>query len=474
MFVDNNATRIKRSLLIDIAKLFFEDELFEKIDYLPIEHFPKDEKALRCCIYKDRAITKFRLMSNLGICVEHEEDELTRLSEYAEKAFQRNGVSDKILTVMQEACKSCVKANYTVTNACQGCVARPCTVVCPRNAITVTNGRAFIEPSKCVSCGKCMTVCPYHAIIFIPVPCEESCPVGAIYRDENGKENIDFDKCIYCGKCTRACPFGAILEVSQIIDILKAIKEGKKVAALLAPAVAGQFPGNFKQLATALKKIGFTYVVEVAAGAEITAKKETEEFIERMEKGDPFMTTSCCPAYTEAVKKHIPSLAKYVSDTPTPLHFTAEITKKEYSDDVVNVFIGPCIAKRHEGHEDKLIDYVMTFEELGAMFVGKGIDTDTLEESEFDITAGRSGRVFPLSGGVTTAISEALPENIELKPVVINGITKKEMKLLPIYAKGRLQGNFMEVMSCEGGCIAGPGVLTNPKLAAKKATDLAK
>ncbi len=473
MFVDNNATRIKRTLLIDIARLFFENKLFEKIDYLPIEHFPKDGNSLRCCVYKDRAITKFRLMSNLGLCVEHEEDELTRLSEYAMQAVQRTEASEKILTVMQEACKSCVKANYTVTNACQGCVARPCTITCPRNAITITNGRAFIDPSKCISCGKCMNVCPYHAIIYMPVPCEESCPVGAIYRDENGKENIDFDKCIYCGKCTRACPFGAILEVSQIIDILKSIKEGRKVAALLAPAVAGQFPGSFNQLATALKEIGFTYVVEVAAGAQITAKKETAEFIERMKEGEPFMTTSCCPAYTEAVKKHVPELKKYVSDTPTPLHFTAEITKQEYKD-VVNVFVGPCIAKRHEGHDDKFVDYVMTFEELGALFVGKGIDTAALPESEFDITAGRSGRVFPLSGGVTTAITEALPEGFELKPVVINGLTKKEMKLFPIYAKGKLQGNFMEVMSCEGGCIAGPGVLSNPKIASVKANELAK
>ena len=50
----------------------------------------------------------------------------------------------------------------------------------------------------------------YKRQVYIPVPCEESCPVKAISKDEHGIEHIDESKCIYCGKCMNACPFGAI------------------------------------------------------------------------------------------------------------------------------------------------------------------------------------------------------------------------------------------------------------------------
>ena len=51
---------------------------------------------------------------------------------------------------------------------------------------------------------------------------------------------------------------------------------------MIAPSIAGQFPGNIYQLKTAIKKAGFFDVYEVAQGADITAKTEAKEFTERM------------------------------------------------------------------------------------------------------------------------------------------------------------------------------------------------
>jgi len=173
------------------------------------------------------------------------------------------------------------------------------------------------------------------------VPCEEACPVNAISKNSEGIEWIDMEKCILCGKCIEACPFGAIMEKSQLVYIYSAIKSDKKVIALTAPALVGQFMNDKKDILAGLKAIGFDDVVEVAMGADITTKNEALEFNNKMNEQQPLMTTSCCASYIALVEKHIPELKQYVSDTKTPLAYTAEIVRKQNPDAVI-VFVGPC------------------------------------------------------------------------------------------------------------------------------------
>ncbi len=468
MTFDNNANRIRKRLLIETAKLAMEDRLVKDIDQLPLDMFPRRGPSVRCCVHKDRAVTKYRLQAILGHRIEEETDELKPLSDYAREAVERDTVSGPILTVIDDACSSCLKGRHFVTNVCKGCVARPCMVNCPKDAIQIIDGQAKIDEEKCVDCGLCLKVCPYHAIVYIPVPCEDACPTNAISKDEIGREEIDYSKCIFCGKCMSACPFGAIMERSQIIDIIGRLnKKDTKVAALFAPAIAGQFPSEFGKVAAATKALGFDMVVEVAAGAEITAEKEAKEFAERMEAGESFMTTSCCPAYTETVKKHVPELASYVSDTRSPMYYTGQLVKDK-DPDMITVFIGPCVAKRNEALSDGMIDYVMTVEELGAMFVAASIEVEEHEAIEFDMRGEKEGRGFPMTNGVADAVKAYLGDDIELKPSLIDGLEKKTIKQLAAYAKGKCPGNLVEVMSCEGGCVAGPCVIGKAAASARR------
>jgi [FeFe] hydrogenase (group B1/B3) len=474
MFHDNKAVRLRKEVLVRVARAFFTEQPDDALNRIPLAMRPKGAKnSSRCCIYKDRAVLKYRSMAALGFSVENETDEIKPVSAYFAEALQREAPAPPVLTVIDEACSACVTTCYTATNACKGCLARSCESVCPKDAIEFRNGKAWLNPDKCVNCGLCMKACPYHAIIRIPIPCEEACPVGAITKDpETGREVIDSSKCTYCGKCLKECPFSAISDLSQMVDVLQHL-ENRNAVAMIAPSIIGQLPGTLPQLITALETLGFSSVIEVAEGADETTRHESAEWSEKMSEGERFMTTSCCPAYIETVEKHLPEMKPYVSDTPTPMAYTASKVRKN-DPEAVTVFIGPCIAKRVEAAKNQNVNYVLTFEELGAMLVGADIDVLECEDASCPTPPSREGRGFAASSGVTHAVKSIASGKVALDPVLVDGLDAKIIRQMSLWATKSCPGNFVEVMSCEGGCIAGPGSMGNPRLVKKQLDELLK
>ncbi len=472
----NKAMLIHRDLLTRLCKLISDGDIKEKIDREPLLMRPKhDKERTRCCIHKDRAVIKYRFMAMLGFDIRDEEDELTPLSTYVQMAEERTEFSDIMLTVVDEACSSCIKTNYVVTNMCQSCIGHPCTYACKKDAITI-NGQAQIDHNKCVNCGLCLQVCPFNAIIYQPVPCENVCPVNAISKDENGIEHIDESKCINCGKCKEACPYGAIVEKTYLLQVYRALKSDKKVVAMFAPALAGQFPTSLEKISGAIKALGFDEVVEVAKGANMTSEHEAKEFEERMEKGEKFMTTSCCHSYTQLVEKHLPTLKPYVSETLTPAAYTAKMIKEKDQDAVV-VFIAPCVSKRHEGFLDENVDYVISFEELGAMMITAKVDVLTSEDAVLDETIDNTGRAFPYTGGVLDSVKAYAKDPSIIRPMIVDGIDKGAIRTLKTIEKtcgAEDQPNFIELMMCKGGCVNGCNVLANPRTATRQIQNLIK
>ena len=157
------------------------------------------------------------------------------------------------------------------------------------------------------------------------------------------------------------------------------------------------------------------------------------------------------------------------------MHYIAQLVKEENPENVT-VFIGPCLAKRKEGMDDDFVDYVLSVEEIGALFIAKKIDVARQEAVEHNINdvATASGRNFAVSGGVAEAVRVRLKHPENLRSTVINGLNSAGMKQLAQF--GKIQSgavpytsttpNLVEVMSCEGGCIAGPSVISNPRIAA--------
>ncbi len=468
---NSNTTHLKREVLVRLIRTFINQEMKETYK-LPFQMRPKNaEVPYRCCIHQERAILRQRAIAGLGFSVE-EDDEVTSLNEYAEKAMLREKPDEEILTVIETACKGCVPSRVYVTELCQGCVARPCVSTCKFGAISIKDGRSVIDGSKCKNCGMCMSVCPYSAIVKLKVPCEDVCPVGAITKNEKGRAEIDFDKCISCGACVGSCPFAAVHEKSHVIDILKEIKAGKKVIAMMAPAVVGQLPVSVNKIAQAFIECGFSDVYEVAQGADVTTRNEAEDFKERMERGDEFMTTSCCAAYNELVDKHIPELKPFRSETRTPMHYTAEYVKK-HNPDAVTVFISPCVAKRKEAQKDEYTDFVLNFEEMGALFVAFDIEVANCEDFKFPNESSKEARLFSVTGGVAESVKVALQDTVDFRPTCVDGLNTKSVRDLKGWAKkGQCpEGNIIEVMACQGGCVAGPACINSKRITTKKVTE---
>ena len=455
--VTNDATilRLKHDVLYEVAKAAWDGNLEEKRGEIPYSMIPGPQAAYRCCIYKEREIIKQRVRLAEGKCPAGKD-------------------TSNVVQVINAACEECPIASYIVTDNCRKCMGKACQNSCNFGAISMGHERAYIDPAKCKECGKCSQACPYNAIAHLERPCKKVCPVDAITYDENGICVIDEKKCIQCGACIHSCPFGAIGTKTFMVDVIKMIKAGKRVVAMVAPATEGQFGADITMASwrTALKKVGFADMIEVGLGGDLTAAFEAMEWNEAYKEGKK-LTTSCCPAFVNMIKQHFPQLLDNMSTTVSPMCAVSRMLKRE-NPETVTVFIGPCIAKKSETLDLNIkdnADYAMTLGEAHAMMVAKGVD---LEPEENTLQQGSVfGKRFGNGGGVTAAVLECLKEtgeNAEINVMKCNGAAecKKALMLLKI---GKLPDDFVEGMVCVGGCVGGPSKHKS-ELEAKKARDL--
>lgn len=458
---------LRKDVFVEVARITYEsDNINDDLEAIPYKLSPDENPRFRDSVYRERAVSSERTRLALGLSLRPQNKPVHITSGLDEATVDEMYYEPPLMQVIPSACNACEDNVYEVSNLCRGCLAHSCMEVCPRDAITHVDGQAHIDKSKCIKCGKCKSACPYDAIGKKVRPCSVACGVKAIESDEYGRAVINQDKCLSCGMCMVSCPFGAIADKSQIFQLIRCMKNGGEVVAEIAPAYAGQFgkEATPDKIYAALLKLGFSQVYEVALGADIGAVTEAHDYVYHVKTGEkPFLLTSCCPAWSMLAKKQFPEIIDSVSKELTPMVATARSIKKEHPNAKV-VFIGPCAAKKLEAMRKTVrsdVDFVITFEELDAMFEARGIDPKTIESQGHLHDATAAGRGYAVAGGVSKAIENCIHEyypDVEVQIEHVEGLDECK-KVLMLAKAGRKNGYLIEGMGCPGGCVAGAGTL---------------
>ena len=366
------------------------------------------------------------------------------------------------------------------------------------------------DTSKCILCGRCIERWKNaHGLSVLGFERRGFKTIVA----PAGNRSFANSPCILCGQCVSVCPTGALMEVSEIDKVDAAMKAGKYVVVQTAPAVRAAIGEEFGmkigtpatgKMVAALRRLGFKKVFDTNFGADLTIMEEATELLSRVTNGGVLpMITSCSPGWVNYAEYYYGDLLPHLSSCKSPHEMFGAILKHYYAEkkgikpeDMFVVSVMPCTAKKYEKERPELVtdglkdvDAVLTTRELAKLIKRSGILFDRLPEEDFDYDIvgdyTGAGVIFGATGGVMEAALRTAAwkltgkelENVEIKEVrglegikeasfnlggtevkvaVAHGM-KNAKVLLDEIREGKSPYQFIEIMGCPGGCVAGGG-----------------
>ena len=299
-----------------------------------------------------------------------------------------------------------------------------------------------ITKANCKNCYKCLRECPVKSISF----------------KHDQAEILDTD-CIYCGHCLSVCPQKAKHINSELPDVQEMIRRGERVYVSLAPSFAAAFPDqDLSSMTSALKKLGFLYVEETAIGADVVTREYERLIREHKMKN---IIATCCSSTVLLVEKYFPSLIPQLAPVASPMMAHARMLREIYGARIKVVFIGPCVAKKHEAQfptNENAVSAVLTFDELGAWFADENVSFDD-RDAESRTMKNPLPRFYPVPGGI---IRNIIPEYRSTYNCVSADGIEPCMEILQSLMDNNLSNYFLELSTCTGSCADGPGMATFP------------
>lgn len=304
-----------------------------------------------------------------------------------------------------------------------------------------------IDKEKCKNCHVCIAVCPVKL-----------CNIGT---DET--VDLDENKCIGCGECIKKCPHDARYGIDDFQEFMDNINKREKIVAIVAPAVAANFPDTFLNINGWLKSMGVKAVFDVSFGAELTVKS----YLDYIKKENPIaVIAQPCPAIVTKIELEHPELLKYLAPADSPMMHTMKMIKEFYPQyrDYKIAILSPCYAKKREFEEVGIGDYNVTFKSLKEYFDKKNVRINSYERLEYDNVAAERAVQFSTPGGLLKTAMREMPgiENVTRK---IEGteIVYEYLEHLNKDIINKKAPLLIDCLNCASGCNGGAGTVNIDK-----------
>jgi iron only hydrogenase large subunit-like protein len=298
-----------------------------------------------------------------------------------------------------------------------------------------------IDSSKCVNCHLCISVCPVK-----------------ICMDGSGDSvEINHDLCIGCGNCISACRHEARSAKDDLPNFFAAVEAEKPLIAIAAPAIAANFPRQYKNLFGWMKSLGIRAIFDVSFGAELTVKS----YLDHVEKNNPRMVIAQpCPAIVSYIELYQPELLPYLAPVDSPMVHTMKMIRQfypEYAEAKIAV-LSPCLAKRREFDDTGYGDFNITYKGISEYLEEAKIDLKKFPQVDFTNPPAERAVLFSTPGGLLQTIEREQPQ---LVPMIrkIEGpeIVYDYFKQLPEMLQKGFSPPLIDCLNCERGCNGGPG-----------------
>lgn len=306
-----------------------------------------------------------------------------------------------------------------------------------------------VSRDRCINCHACITACPVK------------------YCNDGSADFVEInpDMCIACGHCITACTHQARIPLDDLDRFMEDVRSGVPMVAIVAPAVASNFPGQYLNLNGWLKKIGVKAIFDVSFGAELTIKS----YLEHIRGGKPKTVISQpCPAIVSYIQIYKPELLQYLAPVDSPMLHTIKMIKRFYPDLAQHrvAVISPCLAKKREFEETGLGDYNVTYSSLDDYFTQHRIRLGDYPATDYDNPPAERAVLFSTPGGLLRTATRDAPgladatRKIEGVPTIYHYLRKLPENI----AKGTAPV-LIDCLNCEMGCNGGPATLNQNKSA---------
>ncbi len=309
----------------------------------------------------------------------------------------------------------------------------------------------YLDDSLCRGCINCIKRCPTQAI-----------------RVQNGKARITSEFCIDCGECVRTCSYHA---KKLRRDTLEILDQFDYTVALPAPSLYLQFHNldDVNIVLTALLRLGFDDVYEVAAAAELVSAA-SRAYVQSHRESWPLISTAC-PSVVRLIRVRFPNLVERLLPLKPPVEVAAELARERAvkrtglpGHRIGVIFLSPCPAKVTYardplGVERSHLDGVLAIKDLYPLLLEQM--KQVRSDPQALAAAGRAGVSWGISGGESGGMeseSYLAADGIENVIRVLEEVEDDKLSHL----------QFIELDACDGGCVGGVLNVENPFVARAK------